>query len=135
DSFFAGFALGLVRTNGVGLRSYPIDNVHKTMMMTSGKTVKYKSSMDALSRIIKNEGAKSLFNCASANILRAIAFDTLGNTNDGEQVRISHWKQRSGSSHDTSSASISNEKKEMSEVVVQGQWFMSCDSVVAVQRV
>nr|GEU84863.1 ADP,ATP carrier protein 1, mitochondrial-like [Tanacetum cinerariifolium] len=42
-----------------GLASYPIDTVRRRMMMTSGEAVKYKSSMDALSQIIKNEGAKS----------------------------------------------------------------------------
>ncbi|GJS14589.1 zinc finger, CCHC-type containing protein [Tanacetum coccineum] len=172
DSFFAGFALGLVRTNGAGLGSYPVDNVRRTMMMTSGKTVKYKSSMDALSRIIKNEGGdadksvcnlynlhrlifetggSSLKNSYHLDLLSLIALDTLRNTNDDEQESISHWKQRSATDqlpilsnniwlgvihgiHSTSSASISNEK-EMLEVVVQGQWFMGCDSVVAIQRV
>ncbi|GJZ20258.1 ADP,ATP carrier protein 1, mitochondrial-like protein, partial [Tanacetum coccineum] len=35
--------------------------------------VKHKSSMGALSHIIKNEGAKSLFKSDGANIVRAIA--------------------------------------------------------------
>ena len=43
------------------------------MMMTSGEAVKYKSSFDAFSQILKNEGPKSLFKGAGANILRAIA--------------------------------------------------------------
>nr|GEV53902.1 RNA-directed DNA polymerase, eukaryota [Tanacetum cinerariifolium] len=43
------------------------------MMMTSGQAVKYKSSMDAFTKILQNEGAKSLFKGAGANILRAIA--------------------------------------------------------------
>ncbi|KAL5814594.1 hypothetical protein ACOSQ4_025235 [Xanthoceras sorbifolium] len=42
-------------------------------MMTSGEAVKYKNSMDAFSHIVKNEGAKSLFKGAGANILRAVA--------------------------------------------------------------
>ena len=41
--------------------------------MTSGEAVKYKGSMDAFAQIIKNEGAKSLFKGAGANVLRAIA--------------------------------------------------------------
>ena len=41
--------------------------------MTSGEAVKYNSSMDAFAQIIKNEGAKSLFKGAGANILRAVA--------------------------------------------------------------
>ncbi|XP_065866658.1 ADP,ATP carrier protein, mitochondrial-like [Euphorbia lathyris] len=73
DSFFASFALGWVITNGAGLASYPIDTVRRRMMMTSGEAVKYKSSMDAFSQILKNEGAKSLFKGAGANILRAVA--------------------------------------------------------------
>ncbi|KAL5854727.1 hypothetical protein ACOSQ4_004529 [Xanthoceras sorbifolium] len=71
--FFASFALGWVITNGAGLASYPIDTVRRRMMMTSGETVKYKSSMDAFSQILKNEGVKSLFKGADANILHAIA--------------------------------------------------------------
>ncbi|CAI0412403.1 unnamed protein product [Linum tenue] len=73
DSFFASFALGWLITNGAGLASYPIDTVRRRMMMTSGQAVKYKSSMDAFSQILKNEGAKSLFKGAGANILRAVA--------------------------------------------------------------
>ncbi|MBA0690659.1 hypothetical protein Goari_008321, partial [Gossypium aridum] len=73
DSFFASFALGWVITNGAGLASYPIDTVRRRMMMTSGEAVKYKSSMDAFSQILKKEGFKSLFKGAGANILRAVA--------------------------------------------------------------
>ncbi|CAB4278231.1 unnamed protein product [Prunus armeniaca] len=67
------FGLGWVITNGAGLASYPIDTVRRRMMMTSGEAVKYKSSLDAFSQILKNEGAKSLFKGAGANILRAVA--------------------------------------------------------------
>ncbi|KAI3796725.1 hypothetical protein L1987_39404 [Smallanthus sonchifolius] len=73
DNFFASFALGWFITNGAGLASYPIDTVRRRMMMTSGQAVKYKSSMDALKQILKNEGPKSLFKGGGANILRAIA--------------------------------------------------------------
>ncbi|KAJ6793227.1 ADP,ATP carrier protein 1, mitochondrial-like [Iris pallida] len=73
DSFFASFALGWVITNGAGLASYPIDTVRRRMMMTSGEAVKYKSSLDAFNQILKNEGPKSLFKGAGANILRAVA--------------------------------------------------------------
>lgn len=73
DSFFASFALGWLITNGAGLASYPIDTVRRRMMMTSGEAVKYKSSLDAFSQILKNEGPKSLFKGAGANILRAVA--------------------------------------------------------------
>ncbi|OIV98975.1 hypothetical protein TanjilG_29378 [Lupinus angustifolius] len=73
DSFFASFGLGWLITNGAGLASYPIDTVRRRMMMTSGEAVKYKSSLDAFNQILKNEGAKSLFKGAGANILRAVA--------------------------------------------------------------
>lgn len=73
DSFLASFLLGWAVTNGAGLASYPIDTVRRRMMMTSGEAVKYKSSIDAFSQIIKNEGPKSLFKGGGANILRAIA--------------------------------------------------------------
>ncbi|GJY50003.1 ADP,ATP carrier protein, mitochondrial [Tanacetum coccineum] len=73
DSFFASFALGWLVTNGAGLASYPIDTVRRRMMMTSGEAVKYKSSLDAFTQILKKEGARSLFKGAGANILRAVA--------------------------------------------------------------
>ncbi|XP_010447988.1 PREDICTED: ADP,ATP carrier protein 3, mitochondrial-like [Camelina sativa] len=73
DSFLASFLLGWGITIGAGLASYPIDTVRRRMMMTSGEAVKYKSSLQAFSQIVKNEGAKSLFKGAGANILRAVA--------------------------------------------------------------
>lgn len=73
DNFLASFLLGWGVTIGAGLASYPIDTVRRRMMMTSGEAVKYKSSVDAFSQIIKNEGAKSLFKGAGVNILRAVA--------------------------------------------------------------
>ena len=73
DSFLASFLLGWAITIGAGLASYPIDTVRRRMMMTSGQAVKYKSSIDCFSQVLKNEGAKSLFKGAGANILRAVA--------------------------------------------------------------
>jgi len=73
DSFLASFLLGWAITIGAGLASYPIDTVRRRMMMTSGQAVKYKSSIDCFSQVMKNEGAKSLFKGAGANILRAVA--------------------------------------------------------------
>jgi solute carrier family 25 (adenine nucleotide translocator) protein 4/5/6/31 len=43
------------------------------MMMKSGEKEKYKSSLDCMVQITKNEGAKSLFKGAGANILRGMA--------------------------------------------------------------
>jgi solute carrier family 25 (adenine nucleotide translocator) protein 4/5/6/31 len=73
NNFLASFLLGWASTIGASLTSYPLDTVRRRMMMTSGEAVKYKSSMDAFSQIVKNEGAKSLFKGAGANILRAVA--------------------------------------------------------------
>lgn len=60
-------------TNGAGLASYPIDTVRRRMMMTSGEAVKYSSSFQCFSIILKKEGVKSLFKGAGANVLRAVA--------------------------------------------------------------
>jgi len=73
DNFFASFLLGWCVTTGAGLASYPIDTIRRRMMMTSGEAVKYKSSLHCCTEIVKNEGVKSLFKGAGANILRAIA--------------------------------------------------------------
>ena len=73
NSFLASFLLGWGIIIGAGLASYPIDTVRRRMMMTSGEAVKYKSSLDAFKQIVKNEGSKSLFKGAGANILRAVA--------------------------------------------------------------
>jgi len=73
NSFIGSFFLGWAITIGAGLASYPLDTVRRRMMMTSGEAVKYKSSMHAMNEIIKNEGVKSLFKGAGANILRAVA--------------------------------------------------------------
>jgi len=73
DNFLANFMLGWGVTIGAGLASYPLDTVRRRMMMTSGEKVKYKSSFEAFGVIVKNEGVKSLFKGAGANILRGIA--------------------------------------------------------------
>ena len=43
------------------------------MMMTSGEGEKYKGSIDCAAKILKNEGMKSMFKGAGANILRGVA--------------------------------------------------------------
>ncbi|KAI8930225.1 mitochondrial carrier domain-containing protein [Entophlyctis helioformis] len=72
-NFLASFGLGFGVTNLAALASYPIDTVRRRMMMKSGEAVKYASSAAAFSEIVKNEGFKSLFKGAGANILRAVA--------------------------------------------------------------
>ncbi|GAB2232852.1 hypothetical protein Droror1_Dr00011918 [Drosera rotundifolia] len=98
DSFFASFALGWLVTNGAALASYPIDTVRRRMMMKSGEAVKYSSSMDAFAQIVKNEGPKSLFKGAGANILRAIAGAGVLAGYDKLQVLVLGKKYGSGSS-------------------------------------
>jgi solute carrier family 25 (adenine nucleotide translocator) protein 4/5/6/31 len=73
DSMLASFFLGWGITIGAGLASYPVDTIRRRMMMTSGEAEKYKSSMHAFAKIVKNEGWKSLFKGAGANVLRGIA--------------------------------------------------------------
>ncbi|EFJ51698.1 ADP/ATP carrier protein, probably mitochondrial [Volvox carteri f. nagariensis] len=73
NNFLASFLLGWGITIGAGLASYPIDTIRRRMMMTSGAAVKYKSSFHCFQEIVKNEGVKSLFKGAGANILRAVA--------------------------------------------------------------
>lgn len=67
------FAVGYVVTVVAGLASYPIDTIRRRMMMTSGGAVKYNGSFDCAGQIMKNEGIKSFFKGAGANILRGVA--------------------------------------------------------------
>jgi len=73
DSVIASFFLAWGITIFSGLASYPIDTIRRRMMMTSGEAVKYRSSWHAATVIVANEGPKSLFKGAGANILRAVA--------------------------------------------------------------
>lgn len=73
NNFLASFLLGWCVTTGAGIASYPLDTIRRRMMMTSGEAVKYKSSIDAGTQIIKKEGVMSLFKGAGANILRGVA--------------------------------------------------------------
>lgn len=73
DDFTVNFLVGWVVTVGAGVASYPVDTVRRRMMMTSGEAVKYKGSIDCAKQILKNEGFKSMFKGAGANILRGVA--------------------------------------------------------------
>lgn len=73
DDFRANFLLGYSITVLAGLASYPIDTVRRRMMMTSGEAVKYDGSIHCAKEILKNEGVRSYFKGAGANILRGIA--------------------------------------------------------------
>ncbi|KAI4311793.1 hypothetical protein MLD38_036659 [Melastoma candidum] len=97
DSFPASFALGWLVTTGAGLAAYPLDTVRRRMMMTSGEAVKYKSSLDAFSQIVRNEGAKALFRGGGANILRGVAGAGVLAGYDKLQVMVFGKKYGSGS--------------------------------------
>lgn len=94
--FILNFALGYCVTVTAGLMSYPIDTIRRRMMMTSGEAVKFNGSLDCATFIVKNEGIKSLFNGAGANILRGIAgagvlsgFDVIVKYYTGAQIDTS----------------------------------------------
>ncbi|KAK9475906.1 mitochondrial carrier domain-containing protein [Lipomyces japonicus] len=72
-NFLASFILGWTVTTVSGIAAYPLDTVRRRMMMTSGEAVKYKSSFDAFTQIVKTNGVGSLFKGAGANILRGVA--------------------------------------------------------------
>lgn len=73
DNFFLNFCLGYAVTVAAGLASYPLDTIRRRMMMTSGEAVKYTSSLQCARVIMANEGTKSFFKGAGANILRGVA--------------------------------------------------------------
>merc|ERR1712183_245927 len=73
SNFTFCFMLGWFVTCLAGIIDYPIDTVRRTMMMTSGETLKYRSSIDCAIQIIKLEGFKAMMKGASANILRTAA--------------------------------------------------------------
>lgn len=68
-SFFLGWAVTIVS----GLISYPIDTIRRRMMMTSGAAVKYTSSWNCFTVVVKSEGMMSLMKGAGANIIRGVA--------------------------------------------------------------
>ncbi|KAI9027000.1 mitochondrial ADP/ATP translocator [Hyaloraphidium curvatum] len=93
-SFLAAFMLGWSVTIGAGLASYPLDTVRRRMMMTSGEAVKYRSSWDCLTQVVRNEGASSLFKGAGANILRAVA--GAGVLAGYDQLQMIMWGRKFG---------------------------------------
>ncbi|PIN15185.1 Mitochondrial ADP/ATP carrier protein [Handroanthus impetiginosus] len=69
--------------------SYPCFTVSRRMMMTSGESFKYKSSIDAFAQIIQNEGIRSLYNGFGAYLLRAVPVIFLA-------VAWKKWSNRNG---------------------------------------
>jgi solute carrier family 25 (adenine nucleotide translocator) protein 4/5/6/31 len=97
DNFLASFVLGWGITNFAGVASYPIDTIRRRMMMTSGAAVKYRSSMHCASEILKNEGVKSMFKGAGANVLRAVAGAGVLSGYDALQIMVFGKKFGDGS--------------------------------------
>lgn len=73
NNLVATFLLGWSITISAGLAFYPFDTVCRRMMMSSGCSEKYTSSISVFRHIVKTEGTPALFKGAGANILRAIA--------------------------------------------------------------
>ncbi|KAK3207139.1 hypothetical protein Dsin_021185 [Dipteronia sinensis] len=63
----ANYALNIICAK---LPTYPMDTVCRRMMMRSGEAVKYKNCWNAFSQILKNDGVKSLYKGAGAEVLR-----------------------------------------------------------------
>ncbi|KAK8273770.1 hypothetical protein V6Z11_D10G029000 [Gossypium hirsutum] len=79
---FQGSVLGraVVNTLYASCRSmavHPLDTVSRRMMMTSG-AVKYRHSLDAITCIFYNEGVKSFYSGAKAQILTLAVYQVYG---------------------------------------------------------
>ena len=72
-SFFASFLLGWSITTVSGVCAYPFDTVRRRMMLTSGQSMKYRSSMHAFHEIVHLEGFTALFRGVTANMLLGVA--------------------------------------------------------------
>ena len=67
------FVLGFGVTVTAGLVSYPLDTIRRRMLMRSGEAIKYRSSWDCATQILKNEGFMSLMKGAGVSIVHGIA--------------------------------------------------------------
>ncbi|PRQ25411.1 putative mitochondrial carrier protein [Rosa chinensis] len=70
-NFFSCFLLGWGVVTSAGFASYPIDTVRRRMMMTSA--ISENAAFATFRRIIRDEGVKSLYKGAGANVLRGVA--------------------------------------------------------------
>lgn len=60
-------------TNVAGIMSYPFDTIRRRLMMTSGSKEKlYSGTVDAVVKILKNEGPGAFFKGAFSNVLRGM---------------------------------------------------------------
>ncbi|XVF08894.1 hypothetical protein REPUB_Repub07fG0043700 [Reevesia pubescens] len=72
-NFFASFFLGWSITTVSGVCAYPFDTVRRRMMLTSGQSMKYRSSMHAFCEIVHLEGFTALYRGVTANMLLGVA--------------------------------------------------------------
>ncbi|XP_039025337.1 ADP,ATP carrier protein ER-ANT1-like [Hibiscus syriacus] len=72
-NFIASFFLGWSITTVSGVCAYPFDTVRRRMMLTSGQSLKYRSSIHAFREIIHLEGFSALFRGVTANMLLGVA--------------------------------------------------------------
>ncbi|XP_021286102.1 LOW QUALITY PROTEIN: ADP,ATP carrier protein ER-ANT1-like [Herrania umbratica] len=72
-NFLASFFLGWSITTVSGVCAYPFDTVRRRMMLTSGQSLKYRSSMHAFREIVHLEGFTALFRGVTANMLLGVA--------------------------------------------------------------
>lgn len=70
-NFFAKWAVAQAVTAAAGIASYPFDTVRRRLMMQAGgKDRHYNGTIDAWSKIAKEEGSKAFFKGALSNVLR-----------------------------------------------------------------
>ena len=55
-----------------GIVAYPLDTVRRRMMMSSGESHKFNSSIECMQQMLKEHGVRSFYGGVGANILRGI---------------------------------------------------------------
>jgi solute carrier family 25 (adenine nucleotide translocator) protein 4/5/6/31 len=69
-NFIAKWAVAQTVTAAAGVLSYPFDTVRRRLMMQSGGERYYKGTIDAWSKIARDEGSRAFFKGAWSNVLR-----------------------------------------------------------------
>lgn len=73
-NFLQRFGLAIFVDISAACTAYPFDTVRRRLMMQSGRAeVQYTGALQALSHIVKNEGATGLYKGVFANNVRAVA--------------------------------------------------------------
>uniref|UniRef100_A0A915DR06 ADP/ATP translocase n=1 Tax=Ditylenchus dipsaci TaxID=166011 RepID=A0A915DR06_9BILA len=72
-SFLRTYCIAQVTTIASGVVAYPWDTVRRRMMMQSGRADKlYNNSWDCVRKMVRNEGAASVYKGALSNVVRSI---------------------------------------------------------------